>query len=161
MVRFILLYGLYLLLGSMALGLGPIREHMVRPWTQFNAFCAAWAGRLLGIEVSSQDTMLHMGSDSLEVMDGCNGVVALVVFSSAVLAFPVRWKQRIWGVGVGIVLILGFNLVRLVNLIFVARSFPQHLEFFHVFIWQVLIILMAFLLFLGWSFTLGTRRAAC
>jgi hypothetical protein len=39
----------------------------------------------------------------------------------------------------------------------VARYEPDSLEFFHVFIWQTLIIVIAFMMFLGWSLTLGGK----
>ena len=47
--------------------------------------------------------------------------------------------------------VFGLNGIRLVNLILIARFYPEQLELFHLYIWQTLIIVIAFALFLFWS----------
>jgi exosortase/archaeosortase family protein len=98
------------------------------------------------------------GPGSLEIVVGCNGVEALLILVSALLAFPAPWARRGIGVLAGTVAILGVNLVRLVNLVVVARFAPAWLDVFHVYVWQVLIVLVAVALFLVWGHYLGGSR---
>ena len=67
-------------------------------------------------------------------MQGCNGVHALPHPAIVNLpAFPPPpWSRRWIGVIAGTVAILGINLLRVVNLIVVARYYPDKLELFHI-----------------------------
>jgi len=155
--RFVIFFFLYLAVGSVLIGFWPVKDYLVQPWTRFNVILSAAFSQFIGIDVVSAGTNLQVPGMSLNVLDGCNGVFALLIFACAVLAFPSRPIHKALGVLMGVLLILGANLIRLVNLVYVARYYPDSLEFFHVFIWQTLIIVIAFLLFLGWSLTLGGK----
>lgn len=61
---------------------------------------------------------------SLSVAHGCNGVHAVLIFAAAILAFPARWTRRLIGLAAGVVIIFGFNMIRLVNLLLVAVYIP-------------------------------------
>ena len=148
---------LYLAVGSVLIGLWPVKDYLVQPWTRINVILSAALSQMIGIDVVSAGTNLRVPEMTLNVLDGCNGVFALLIFASAVLAFPSKPSHKAVGVSLGAFLLLGANLVRLVNLVYVARYYPDSLEFFHVFIWQTLIIVIAFLMFLGWSLTLGGK----
>ena len=155
--RFVLFFFIYLAVGSILIGLWPVKDYLVQPWTRVNVILSAALCQMIGIDVVSAGTNLRVPGMTLNVLDGCNGVFALLIFASAVLAFPSKLSHRAIGVSLGAALLLGANLARLVNLVYVARYYPDSLEFFHVFIWQTLIIVIAFLLFLGWSLTLGGK----
>jgi exosortase/archaeosortase family protein len=155
--RFVVFFFIYLAVGSVLIGFWPVKDYLVQPWTRVNVILSAALSQMIGIDVVSAGTNLRVPGMTLNVLDGCNGVFALLIFSSAVLAFPAKLSYRALGVSLGALLILGANLIRLVNLVYVARYYPDSLEFFHVFVWQTLIIVIAFLMFLGWSLTLGGK----
>ena len=54
--------------------------------------------------------------------------------------------------------LLGCNIIRLINLIVVAKYWPNRLELFHIYIWQTLIVLIAFALFIVWGTYFAARR---
>jgi exosortase/archaeosortase family protein len=87
----------------------------------------------------------------LVVLPGCNGMEAVLIVVASILAFPASWSRRLVGILLAAALIFGFNIVRLATLIAVARYLPARLELFHVYIWQPLIVLIAFCLFLAWA----------
>jgi len=155
--RFVIFFFIYLAVGSVLIGLWPVKDYLVQPWTRVNVILSAALSRMIGIDVVSVGTNLLVGGMTLNVLDGCNGVFALLIFACAVLAFPAKLSHKAAGVLLGVLMILGTNLIRLVNLVYIARYYPDSLEFFHVFIWQTLIIVISFLLFLGWSLTLGGK----
>src|SRR5438093_5499843 len=150
-LRFILLFVLYLLAGDFGLKIPLVDEYFIVPWTQSNALAAAGLMRLVGIEAEARGLLLSCDHTTLSVKTGCNGVEAFIILASAILAFPGRWAHRCLGLLLGAIVIFGINLLRLMNLLLVAVHFPSRLELFHGYIWQPLIVLIAFGLFLLWG----------
>jgi exosortase H (IPTLxxWG-CTERM-specific) len=150
-IRFLLLFALYLIVGNVLLSLHPVETGFVEPWTRFNATGSAALARLTGIEAQANGTQVSYESGTLNILIGCNGVEALLILVSSLFAFPSSWGRRLIGVLAGTVVILGANLLRLLNLILIARFFPNWLEFFHIYIWQTLMVLIAFAIFLSWG----------
>jgi len=155
--RFLLLFVVYVAAGGFVLSLPWVEQSLVAPWTRLNARGTAAIARVLGIDAEAHGADVFYGWGSLRIVVGCNGVEALLILTSAVLAFPAPWRQRALGVTAGTVAILGVNLVRLVNLVVVAKVAPTWLPVFHVYVWQVLIVLVAVSLFLTWG-TYVARR---
>ncbi|HEV8337230.1 MAG TPA: exosortase H [Candidatus Polarisedimenticolia bacterium] len=151
MRRFVFLFALYLLAGNLLLLLPPVKEWFVEPWTALNARWAVELSRWGGASLQAAGTVVKTESGSVSVKPGCNGVHALVLCASAILAFPAPWTRRLIGLVMAAVGVFGLNLVRLVNLFYVARYHPESLEFFHVYVWQTLIALLSFGIFLGWG----------
>ena len=128
-----------------------IDRAFVEPWTALNARWAAGLMSLLEEGYVASGTMIRAGGQWVNVELGCNGVDAFALCAGAVLAFPARPMRKLLGVAVAAVGVFGLNVVRLANLAFVARHFPDHLELFHVYIWQTLIALLALGIFLLWG----------
>lgn len=149
--RFLLLFVVNVIAGGFLLSLPWVQSGLVDPWTRLNASGTAAIARLVGIDAQAQATQVLYGPGSLEIVVGCNGVEALLILVAALLAFPAPWTLRVVGVAGGTVAILGVNLVRLVNLVVIARFAPSLLELFHVYIWQALIVIVAVALFLLWG----------
>jgi exosortase H (IPTLxxWG-CTERM-specific) len=149
--RFVLLFVVVLIAGNLILLLPAVRGGFVDPWTGANA---AWAARIagwLGLPCETSGILVRAGRGQLAVKPGCNGVHALLLCLSAVLAYPAAWPRKLLGVALATVGVFGLNLIRLVNLFFVADRYPERLEFFHVYVWQTLIGLLAFGIFLLWG----------
>ena len=159
--RFLLLYALYFVAGNLILLLPPVKTWFVAPWTELNTHWAATLAGLFGSGFQAVETMVYTGGLTLSVKPGCNGVHALVLCLGAILAFPATWASRALGVLMATFGIFGLNIVRLVNLFYIAQRFPDRLELFHVYIWQTLIALLAFGVFLLWgTFVASTPAAA-
>jgi exosortase H (IPTLxxWG-CTERM-specific) len=154
-LRFIILFVLFILAGNFSLAIPFVDARLIEPWTQANASAAAGLTRLFGMDTDATGMLLTAGAARLSVKKGCNGVEAVIILASAILAFPAPWSRRLLGLLLGAAAVFGFNILRLVNLLVVAVHFPERLELFHIFIWQTLIILIAFGLFILW----GTRFA--
>lgn len=151
-MRFLLVFLAIVAAGVALLELDVVERGFVTPWTVANTKAAAFVCNVVGVETTvSRDTYLQTGTTTLEVQNACNGVHAVLIFVAAVLAFPGGGLAKLWGIVGGTVLMFGANLVRLVNLVVVARFAEGLLEFFHLFVWQTLIVVLAFALFAGWS----------
>jgi len=87
---------------------------------------------------------------SITIKRGCDALEPSWLFCAAVLAFPAPWRRRLPGMALGVMAILGLNLVRIVSLYFLGIHLPGFFETMHLEIWPVIFILVALLLWIGW-----------
>ena len=67
----------------------------------------------------------------------------------AVLAFPATWSARLRGAGIGLLVIMAFNTVRIGNLSLVA-AYPSLLGILHIYVWPAILILVAVAYVYAW-----------
>ena len=88
----------------------------------------------------------------VKIIVECTGIYEVLIFSSAVLAFPTLWSKRGLGLLMGIPLLYLFNVVRIVVLILVGKFWPSIFDFMHIYFWQATLILMITSVWLLWIF---------
>ena len=101
-------------------------------------------------EIKPTVLIINDSRSLLSVYEGCNGINAMVVYLSFLLAFPVRSKKVIWFAPMGLVLIHTFNIARIVMLYWVVQSLPNLYYFTHKYIFTAVIYLVVFLLWYIW-----------
>ena len=156
--RLLMLLGA-LLLGGAAQALSVVQAAFVQPWTRWNAGAAVLLLRAFGLQAATHGTLLALDDATLDVRAGCNGLVALLLLGSAILAFPAPWRRRAAGIAVAAALVFALNALRLGTLVLIARYAPARLEFCHLYVWQPLMALSAFAIFLGWGNRLARAKA--
>ncbi len=95
---------------------------------------------------------------SMEVLNGCNGLTAIMIFVSGVLAFPARWWQKMLGVLAGFICIATANALRLVLLFYVGIYYHSQFQIVHDYFTQSFIIFFSTLLYAGWLFLVTRNR---
>jgi len=145
---FVALFGTgYLFLGT-AWG-----ERMVaEPWTDTNIRAARLFAVAMGFEVRIEDERtLATDNGGVQVNRGCDGLGALLLVVAAVLGFPAPWRARAAGVLLGAAGVFAINAFRIATLLWVSVHWPDRLQFVHIDVWQPLMMLLSFGLFLGWG----------
>jgi exosortase/archaeosortase len=104
----------YLLAIVIVLQLAPIHTAVVVPFTSFVALAAKIVVNLFGAGAIVQDNCLTASGFSINIVDGCNGIYAIAILISGVLAFPASWRHRLWGILLGALAIFSLNLVRVI-----------------------------------------------
>ena len=99
--------------------------------------------RVEGTSVSSPD--FAMG-----IITACTGLVAMAIFTAAVLAFPSSVGKKAEGIAIGIAGLFIFNLLRMVGLFIVGSYLPGLFNTAHYIVGQSLMILLAIGLWLFW-----------
>jgi exosortase family protein XrtM len=92
------------------------------------------------------------GRFPLEIVLDCGAVDVQAIFAAAVLAFPVSWRRRAFGVVLGLVGLYLLNLARIVCLYFVGVNAPGLFHVMHEEVLQLVIIVSACLAFVVWAF---------
>jgi exosortase H (IPTLxxWG-CTERM-specific) len=149
------LIGLYAIVAC-----NPVNDAVIVP---FSAAVARAAVLLLsGIEsgVEAAGTVMQSSHFALDVRNGCNGVEAAILLAAAILAFPATLRSRALGLFVAVLSIQLLNLVRLSSLFWLGEHHRRVFDFFHVAVWQSLVILAAISMFVVWSLKFAERPAA-
>ncbi|MFC1695858.1 exosortase H [Pseudomonadota bacterium] len=161
MIRFFILFTV-LLIGLFTLEiLQPAEKYVILPFTSFIADISVWIIQLFDDNVMSISNVIRDKTTGfgVRIERGCNGVEAVIILFAAIFAFPAPIKHKLIGFAIGFFMIQGLNLVRIVSLFYMGQWNQVAFEWFHLYLWQALIILDALVVWLIWLRTLPQARA--
>ena len=162
MIRFFILFSV-LLVGLFTLEiLQPVEKYVILPFTSFIADISVWIIQLFDDDVIATANVIRDKASGfgVRIERGCNGVEALIILFAAIFAFPAPFKNKLLGFAVGFIAIQALNLVRIISLFYMGQWNQVAFEWFHLYLWQALIILDALVVWLVWLRTLPQARAA-
>lgn len=146
MIRYVII----LSVGFFILALRPVDARVVNPYTTFVAHEAKTVLNLFGEHATVRKQILSSPRFSVAIYNGCNGLEAILIFASGVLAFPATAARKAAGLLLGFLAIQIANIVRVVSLFYIGVFKPAWFSAAHVFIWQSIIILLGVVLWLIW-----------
>jgi exosortase H (IPTLxxWG-CTERM-specific) len=161
MLRFMLLFVLCLIVLFVAELLQPVDRYVIVPFTSAIAKVCVWIVGVFDPHAIAYGKVLQStsGDFAISIERGCNGVEAIIILVSAILAFPAPWKYRLAGIGIGFVAIQAVNLVRIISLFYLGQWNRLWFDWFHLYLWQALIVLDALVVFLLWLRWLSRAEA--
>lgn len=90
------------------------------------------------------------GKTIVNIYEGCNGVNVAIVFVSFILAFGGRGSIMAWFLPLGLVLIHGVNVARLLVLYALSVNGSRYFYYFHKYLFTAIIFSFVFLLWYFW-----------
>lgn len=102
-------------------------------------------------EVAAQAHRLVSPLAKLSVLNGCEGIEAMLLLLAAIVAFSAPWKYKLMGAILGVVLVYVLNQVRIVSLYYAWRFDRDGFNILHGVVGPTLIIISACLFFLWWA----------
>jgi exosortase H (IPTLxxWG-CTERM-specific) len=152
MWRFMLLFLLCLGVLFVLELLQPVDHYVILPFTAAIAkVCVAIVGVFDSHAIAYGKILQSTRTDfAISIERGCNGVEAVIILVSAMLAFPAPWKNKLIGIGAGFVAIQAVNLIRIISLFYLGQWNRVWFDWFHLYLWQALIVLDALVVFLIW-----------
>lgn len=121
--------------------------------------------RITGLPCTSQGTLINLPSVSLDVVFGCNGLDAAMIYAIAIIVYPAEWKKKITGIAVGSLALQIVNVFRIVVLAHLANSgirLTNYFEYIHIYAAQGLMIAISlgiFFLYLNYAKSPQTARS--
>ena len=152
MVKFTILF-ITLLVSLFALELfEPFRQAVILPFTEFLATVSSFIMRLFDSDVvSNRDIIQSLETGAaVQIAPGCNGVEAVIILLAARFAFPAPFYYKLLGFVCGFFAIQLLNLVRIISLFYLLQWDKTWFDWFHLYLWQALIILDALVVWLIW-----------
>jgi exosortase H (IPTLxxWG-CTERM-specific) len=132
----------------------PIADRLLYQYLRANAWLSNGILNLLGQGTHVSDVTIASTSSTfaIAIRRGCDAVEPTWLLCAAIVAFPGPWKRKLAGMLAGIVALQVLNLVRIVTLYLVGRSFSQSIfDSMHLEVWPALFIVVAIALFVGWK----------
>jgi len=160
MIRFFILFTI-LLVGLFTLEiLEPAERLVIIPFTSFIADVSVWIVQLFDDNVESVRNVIRNSTTGfgVRIERGCNGVEAMIILFAAIFAFPAPIKNKLIGFTIGFFAIQLLNLVRIVSLFYLGQWNQVAFEWFHLYLWQALIIMDALVVWLIWLRTLPQAK---
>ena len=162
MLKFAILFPVYLIVLFVLELLAPIDKHVIAPWTSFLADVSAWLMHTFDSKVAVHGNIVASTTTgfAIAIERGCNGVEAVIILVAAMLAYPARWGERLIGILIGFFCVQAVNLVRIISLFYLGNWNRTWFDWFHLYVWQALIVLDALVVFLIWLSWIRRRELA-
>lgn len=150
-LRFVLwLGGLFLLLIMVDKHFSPIGGFDLSGINKAVALTSVWLLNLMGAGTKALENLIIAKGFIFSIDNSCTAVNATIIYLSAVLAYPGRMQEKIWGILFGVLALQVINLLRIIALYYVMLWFPGYFGGAHVYAGQVLVIGFACALWLWW-----------
>lgn len=161
MIRFFILF---LTLIVLLFGLEVLtwtQTHVILPFTSVLADISVFLIKLFDDDVLAYGKIISstVNGFAVSIEPGCNGVEAVIILFAAIFAFPATIRQKLIGFALGFVAIQALNLVRIISLFYLGQWNMVWFEWFHLYLWQALIILDALVVWMIWLRYLQRQRS--
>jgi len=90
------------------------------------------------------------GSHGVLIGTPCNGFDLFALFTGFIIAFPGKIKNKLAYIPIGILVIHGLNILRLVALAIVVVYYPDSLQFNHKYTFTIIVYFCIFLMWILW-----------
>lgn len=160
MLRFFIIFSI-LLIGLFTLEiLQPAEKYVILPFTSLIADISVWLVQVFDENVIAMGNVIRDKATGfgVRIERGCNGLEAVIILFAAIFAFPAPLKNKLIGFVIGFFAIQLLNLVRIISLFYLGQWNYTAFEWFHLYLWQALIILDALVVWLIWLRTLPGAR---
>lgn len=124
---------------------------------------AAWFLSVTGVNVTAFDELTISGglkqnvffyaenSGFVYVNLSCSGLKQFYQWFFLILLYPGPWKQKLWFIPVGILIVHLVNVFRIIAMVFVTMLIPQHWDFVHDWVLRPFFYVVMFFLWVWWN----------
>ncbi len=88
----------------------------------------------------------------------CNGLKLFALFSIFIIAYPGKWKHKLWFIPAGIFIIYWINVFRIMILLKLISVNPELFQFNHNYTFTISVYTIIFILWLVWAKFFGTFK---
>ena len=103
------------------------------------------------IQAIAQGPRIKAPGGGINVLNGCEGTDILFLLTAAFLAFPMSWRSRVVGLGLGVVLVYVLNEARILALFYAYRSDRALFDLLHTVVAPIILIAAAAAYFYAWA----------
>jgi exosortase H (IPTLxxWG-CTERM-specific) len=159
-ILFLVKFMVVMLVLYVVVAIHPVNDHVIEPFSAALTWCASKVVVLIGEPATLEGTVIRTPSFAMDVRNGCNGVEGLILLVAGMVAYPASARARILGIAAGFLIVELVNVFRIAMLIWIGVHHRASFDFFHVAVWQTLIVLLSVALFVFWSRRFATPSPA-
>ena len=133
----------------------PVQEAVIQPFTGVLASISTALILPFDDTVIAQGRILRDATTgfAVSIEAGCNGVEAAIVLIAGIVAFPATVQHKVIAIVAGFFFVQALNIVRIISLFYLGQWNYTVFEWFHLYLWPVLImldVLIVFAIYLQW-----------
>ncbi|MFC1849433.1 archaeosortase/exosortase family protein [candidate division CSSED10-310 bacterium] len=117
----------------------------------FIAVLVAFFLELIGFTVTVSQATIQLHGFAYRIIYHCSGLFLMIIYSSAVIAYPATVKEKTIGLLLGNPILFITNVLRLVMLGIVGYKYPQYFDASHEYLWQGIFIVFVIFLWMVWK----------
>ena len=102
-------------------------------------------------KTTSSVQLFYKNASISRVVEGCNAMSIIILFTSFIIAFSGYWKPTILYIAIGSVLIYTFNVLRIALLSILFYELPQYKNLLHGVVFPGIIYTVVFALWVLWT----------
>jgi exosortase/archaeosortase family protein len=136
-----------------------IQRLIVAPYDGFVALCCRGLLALLGVNAWGAASQIQSSEFSVDILSGCEGLYITGILIVAIIAFPTKWKHRLFGILGGFVCIYFVNILRILVLFFLGSKHPEMFRSAHLIYGQGIIIVLSAGLWFLWASLISRDEA--
>ena len=162
MLRFLLIFiGVLVTLFGLEM-LNPVQNAVIQPFTGLLASLSTALILPFDQDVIAQGRVLRDATSgfAVSIESGCNGVEAAIVLVAGIAAFPATLSQKCVAIVAGFLFVQALNIVRIISLFYLGQWNYTVFEWFHLYLWPVLIMLDVLVVFAVYLHWLGNNAPA-
>jgi exosortase H (IPTLxxWG-CTERM-specific) len=127
-------------------------KYVTEPFTGVLADISAHLIMMFDANVHAEGVIIQSTTNgfAVAIAPGCDGIEAVIILIAALVAFPSPWKHKLVGAIIGFFCIQALNLVRIISLFYMGQWSQTAFDWFHLYLWQALIVLDALAVWLIW-----------
>jgi exosortase H (IPTLxxWG-CTERM-specific) len=127
-----------------------LQDQVVEPFTRGIAWLTYTIMRAFGTPVSLDGVTVSVPNFSVLIRNNCNAAYEMGLYAAATLAYPAPLSRRTQGILLAFVVLYVVNLIRVLSLIYMGYLVPGFFDAAHVYVWQVLFLVVVAALWLSW-----------
>lgn len=151
LIRFVIIFGALLLILLPSFSYFAVHSDITMG--AIERFTASVSGFFLNLlQVNTSVSGIHLNSPgySCIIVAECTGVFEMMILLAGVLAYPTNIRKKLLGILIGCSILYATNVFRIILLVIVGNISYQASELIHLWIWQVINILIVIAICLFW-----------
>ena len=127
-----------------------LQDQVVEPFTRGIAWVTYKLMRAVGTPVWLDGVTVGVPNFSVMIRNNCNAVYEMGLIAAATLAYPAPGSRRAKGILLAVLVLYAVNLIRVLSLLYLGYLLPGFFEAAHVYVWQVIFLVVLAGLWLSW-----------
>jgi len=149
-LKFVMLFGFLIGLFYLMWATQWFHDIVVSNVTKLDAKIASVILNIFGWGTNTIGNTIESDALTLNVKTGCDGLEAMAMFSSGVIAYTASLAHKFRGLIYGIAFLFILNIIRILHLYVTGVYMPKYFEFFHQNFWQIVFIFLSIVLWAFW-----------
>lgn len=151
-LRFLVVYGILMGLFIFLIGYQPVKNIL-----DINGYFTAMLIKITviflkftGFNPIVEGSIITLNNFSMNVLFGCNGLEAFLIYTVGIISFPAKILHKIWGIVLGFFILQILNVLRITGLGLSGIYLKDYFDFIHIYLAQSIMIVFSVIMFIIW-----------